>query len=81
MIAVIRLGKEFGHDAVRQAVDSAVTLGCSDSAAVRYLLTCAGQRRPVPEAVAVGGLTRYDRPMPCLTRYDRLLEQDQETTS
>ena len=46
MIAVIQLGKEFGHDAVRQAVDSAVKLGCSDGAAIRYLLTCAGQQRP-----------------------------------
>jgi hypothetical protein len=78
MIAVIQLGKEFGHDAVRQAVDSAVKLGCSDSAAIRYLLTCAGQRRPVLEVAEIGALTRYDRPMPCLRGYDRLLEQDQE---
>jgi hypothetical protein len=81
MIAVLQLGKEFGHDALRRAVETAVTLGCSDSSAVRYLLTCAGQQRPVPEAVEVGGLTRYDRPMPCLTGYDRLLDRDQETTS
>src|SRR3954452_3124571 len=78
MIAVIQLGKEFGHDAVRQAVDSAVTLGCSDSAAIRYLLTCAGQRRPVLEVAEIGALTRYDRPLPCLRGYDRLLAQDQE---
>ena len=51
-------------------------LGCSDSAAIRYLLTCAGQQRPAPEMAEVGGLTRYD--LPCLTGYDRLLEQDQE---
>jgi hypothetical protein len=76
---IIQLGKEFGHDAVRQAVDTAVKLGCSDSSAVRYLLTCVGQRRPVSEAIEVGGLTRYD--LPCLTGYDRLLDQDQETTS
>ena len=76
MIAVIQLGKEFGHDAVRQAVDSAVKLGCSDSAAIRYLLTCAGQQRPVLEVAEVGGLTRYD--LPCLKGYDRLLDQDQE---
>src|SRR3954453_9602679 len=36
MIAVIQLGKEFGHDAVRQSVDSALPLGCSDGAAIRY---------------------------------------------
>jgi hypothetical protein len=78
MIAVIQFGKEFGHDALRQAVETAVTLGCSDSAAIRYLLTCAGQQRPAPEMAEVGGLKRYDRPMPCLTGYDRLLDQDQE---
>lgn len=78
MITVIQLGREFGHDAVGQAVDAAVKLGCSDSAAIRYLLSCAGQRRPVPEVAEVGGLTRYDRPMPCLTGYDRLLDRNQE---
>ena len=78
MIAVIQLGKEFGHDAVRQAVDTAVKLGCSDGAAIRYLLTCAGQQRPAPEMAEVGDLTRYDRPMPCLSGYDRLLDRDQE---
>jgi hypothetical protein len=52
MIAVIQLAREFGHDAVRQAVDAAVKLGCSDSAAIRYLLTCAGQQRPAPEMAA-----------------------------
>ena len=78
MIAVIQLAREFGHDAVRQAVDTAVKLGCSDGAAIRYLLTCAGQQRPAPEMAEVGELTRYDRPMPCLTGYDRLLDRDQE---
>ena len=76
MIAVIQLAREFGHDAVRQAVDAAVKLGCSDSAAIRYLLTCAGQQRPAPEMAEVGGLTRYD--LPCLAGYDRLLDRDQE---
>ena len=56
----------------------ALKLGCSDSAAIRYLLTCAGQQRPVLEVAEIGGLTRYDRPMPCLRGYDRLLDQDQE---
>ena len=78
MIAVIQLAREFGHDAVRQAVDAAVKLGCSDGAAIRYLLTCAVQQRPAPEMAEVGELTRYDRPMPCLTGYDRLLDRDQE---
>jgi len=53
-----------------------VTLGCSDGAAIRYLLSCAGQQRPAPERAEVGELTRYD--LPCLTGYDRLLDRDQE---
>jgi hypothetical protein len=70
MIAVIQLGKEFGHDAVRQAVDSAVKLGCSDSAAIRYLLTCAGQRRPVLEMAEIGALRGC--PIECGEHFIRL---------
>jgi hypothetical protein len=42
MVEVIGLGREFGHDALRTAVASTVSLGACDVAAVRYLLTEAG---------------------------------------
>ena len=42
MVEVIGIGREFGHDALRTAFASTVSLGASDVAAVRYLLTEAG---------------------------------------
>ena len=42
MMAVLALGREFGHDRLRAAVATALSLGACDVAAVRYLLTEAG---------------------------------------
>ena len=39
MVKVLGLGREFGHDVLRTAVDSTVSLGASDVAAVRWLAT------------------------------------------
>jgi len=73
MVAVIALGREFGHDRLRAAVTSAVALGACDVGAVRYLLTAGALQRPRSELVEVGALARYDRPVPTLTEYDTLL--------
>jgi hypothetical protein len=54
-------------------VARAVALGACDAAAVRYLLTEAALRKARPEPVDVGGLARYDRPMPSVADYDALL--------
>ncbi len=73
MVAVVALGREFGHDQLRAAIATAVSLGACDVAAVRYLLTEAGLHKGRPDAVDVGALARYDRPMPTLAEYDVLL--------
>ena len=73
MVAVVRLGREFGHDALRVAITTAVSLGACDVAAVRYLLTEAGLRKGQPPAIDVGELARYDRPLPTMADYDVLL--------
>ncbi len=77
MVAVVMLGREFGHErlrgAVASAVASAVSLGASDVAAARYLLTEAGLHKALPGLVDVGLLARYDRPMPAVADYDVLL--------
>jgi hypothetical protein len=58
---------------VRQAVEEALELGCSDVAAVRYLLSVAVMEPPAaPRPVYLGVLNRYDRPQPRLEDYDRL---------
>jgi hypothetical protein len=73
MVAVLLLGREFGEEKVRAAIASAVSLGASDVAAVRYLLGQAGLQKAPPVPVDVGRLARYDRPMPSVADYDTLL--------
>lgn len=73
MVAVVGLGRTFGHARLAEAVASAVALGCSDADAVRYLLTEGELRRPPPPPVEVGELARFDRPAPSMADYDRLL--------
>ncbi len=73
MVAVVALGREFGHDRLRAAITTAVSLGACDVAAVRYLLTEAGLHKDIPFAIDVGELARYDRPMPTMAEYDVLL--------
>lgn len=74
MIDLLLLAREHGQPRVRQAVEEALELGCSDVGAVRYLLSISGkerQQRPVVPA-DIGTLNRYDRPQPSLEDYDRL---------
>jgi transposase len=73
MVAVLLLGREFGEEKVRAAVASAVSLGASDVAAVRYLLGEAGLQKAPAVPVDVGSLARYDRPIPSVADYDTLL--------
>ena len=75
MIELLQLGKLRGWPRLRQAIEQALEAGCVDSAAVRHLLT-AESLQPTPgERVELGELQRYERPMPLLTDYDRLLQE------
>jgi hypothetical protein len=73
MVAVLALGRQFGHDHLRTAVAATVSHGACDVAAVRYLLTEAGLHKSRPDPIDVGALARYDRPLPNLADYDTLL--------
>jgi hypothetical protein len=43
-------------------------------AAIRYLLDQEpSPARPCPEAIEIGRLARYERPLPSMAEYDRLL--------
>ena len=57
---------------MRKAVEKALELGCSDTAAVRYLLTADELEKNKPDAVELGALV-YERPQPSLAAYDQLL--------
>ena len=73
MIDILLLAREHGQSRVRQAVEEALELGCSDVGAVRYLLSVSGQQQQRPVVPAdIGALNRYDRPQPSLEDYDRL---------
>jgi hypothetical protein len=71
MIEVLRLGKQHGYDRLRDVVAEALEAGSHDVSAIRYLLT-AGQAPELP-AIDIGLLQRYERPLPVLNEYDRLL--------
>jgi hypothetical protein len=54
-------------------VEEALTLGCSNVGAVRYLLNVNNlEERPTAKPVEIGALSRYDRPQPTLDDYERL---------
>jgi len=74
MIEVLLLGRRYGYERLRAVVNEAVELGCSDVAAIRYLLD---EQRREPrasrESIDIGRLTCYERPQPSVADYDRLL--------
>ena len=75
MIAILKPDRVHGSVKLKQAIQSAMELGCHHLAAVEYLLTADRLSRTVPEMVEFGLLDRYERPMPVMTGYDQLLEK------
>ena len=73
MVELIKLGREHGYDRLERTIAEAVQLGCSDAEAVRYLLLAGSLERKQAEPVDASAFAQYDRPMPLLTNYDRLL--------
>ena len=73
MIDVLLLGREYGATRVRQAVEEALDVGCSNVGAIRYLLNVHHLKQgPAAKQIGIGVLSRYDRPQPSLDAYDRL---------
>ncbi len=73
MIELLHLGRTCGQERLRAAVEEALALGCTDSAVVRYLLTSKGTPRRSPIPLEVGRLAAFERPLPDVGDYDRLL--------
>lgn len=76
MIDLLLLGRTHGFEALRQAIEKTLAIGCADVGAVVLLLK-AGESEPreAVEAVEIGTLSRYDRPQPTLVDYDQLLQK------
>lgn len=73
MIELLALGKTHGRGKLEQAVEKALALGSCDVAAVRHLLTADTLQRSPCEAIELGSLERYERPLPVMNNYDQLL--------
>jgi hypothetical protein len=74
MISLLQLGRTHGYERLRVAIESALALGCSDSAAVQHLLTTPDLQREQPgELRDLGLLARFERPLPAVDAYDELL--------
>ena len=77
MIGVLQLARTYGTAALQDTVATALTLGCSDQAAVRHLLMTATLERPAVAPMAIDAvLAQYDRPLPTVAAYDTLLSQE-----
>jgi len=72
MVEVIRMGREFGYAKLTAAVDQALEMGCADVAAIRHLLMSDQLRHSVGEAIEIGSLSAYERPLPTMIEYDQL---------
>jgi hypothetical protein len=73
MIELLKLTRQHGHDRLWQAIEQALATGCSDPAAVQHLLHAGELKHAACEAIDVGLLERYERPLPVMNEYDQLL--------
>jgi hypothetical protein len=73
MIDLLKLSQKYGHQKLRDAIELALATGCYDTAAVRHLLDGDELRHVSCEAIDVGYLERYARPLPAMHEYDQLL--------
>ncbi len=73
MIGLLLLGRQYGYARLAQAISAALELGCTDAAAVRYLLTAEHLAHVHTEAVTLSSLSQYERPLPVVSDYDQLL--------
>ena len=73
MISLLKLCRQFGREHVQTAIEIALETGCTDIAAVEHLVHAHSLQRPVCEAMEIGSLERYQRPLPVMAEYDQLL--------
>jgi len=76
MIQVLSLIKSHGHQRVQAAVEQALSLGCSDTAAIRHLVQAVDLTHARSAMVELGALSRFEAPLPVITDYDGLLGQE-----
>jgi transposase len=75
MIELLRAGKQHGWERLKNAVEQALRLGCTDAAAVRHLLLFGELTHVSVERLELNELAAYERPVPTMSEYDRLLAE------
>ena len=73
MIELLQLRRRYGPSRLRAAIEESLALGCTDSTAVRYLVTALDHDRVPPALLEVGALAQFERPLPDVTPYNQLL--------
>ena len=73
MVALIRMGREFGYARLEASVMQAMVLGCTDVAAIRHLLMSNELQHAAATTVEIGALAAYERPLPTMSEYNQLL--------
>jgi hypothetical protein len=73
MIELLKLSQTHGQQKLQEAIESALSSSCYDAAAVHHLLNAEDLRRGPCEAIDIGALERYARPLPLMVEYDQLL--------
>ena len=73
MIDLLKLAKQNGRGRLQNAIETALATGCTDAAAVQHLFHARDLNRGPCEAIDIGSLERYQRPMPVVHQYDQLL--------
>ena len=73
MVALLRMGHEFGYAKLEASVLQALELGCTDVAAIRHLLMTDELQHVVGDVIEIGSLSAYERPLPTMTEYNQLL--------
>jgi len=73
MVALLRLGREFGYAKLETAVAQAMELGCTDVAAIRHLLMSDELQHAAATTIDIGALAAYERPLPTMAEYNQLL--------
>jgi transposase len=76
MVALLRLGRQFGFTKLEASVEQALALGCTDVAAIHHLLMTDQLGHGAAETVEIGALVAYERPLPTLSEYNQLLDSE-----
>jgi hypothetical protein len=74
MIELLQLGRRHGWERLRQSIDKALELGCSDLAAIRHLISADSLAHQQAQVIDIGSLVKYERPLPQIKNYDELME-------